>query len=337
MIHRVPRLHVVVALLGLMISVSADAQYRKTNLVTNLTKGAKHQDTQLVNAWGLAYAPGNPFWISDAGSGLSTLYDGAGVKQSLVVTIPTATGTGVGSPTGIVYNASQEFKLMNWVSAFIFVTLDGTISGWSHFAPNNALLAVNNSGSGASYTGLGITNHATGNKIYAADFNNNKVDVYDGTFKFVTSFTDHNLPAGFAPANVQDIGGQLYVAFADTTGGTGGYIDIFHEDGTFVKTLIQGAPLNQPWGMAVAPSNFGPLSNTLLVVNNINAGVINGFDLSTGAYVGTVVNKLGKPIKINQLWGIEFGGGSAANGKTNQLFFTAGPKNGVNGLFGVIQ
>ena len=321
----------------LLMSGTSPAQYRKTNLVSNLPTGAKHQDTQLQNGWGLAYAPGNPFWVSDEYSGLSTLYDGFGVKQSLVVTIPTASGTGVGSPTGIVYNGSQEFKIMNWVSAFIFVTLDGTISGWSHFSPNAALLAVNNSGSGASYTGLAITSKPSGNRIYAADFNNNKVDVYDGTFKFVTSFTDHNLPAGFAPANIQDINGQLYVAFADTAGGAGGYIDIFGEDGTLVKTLIQGAPLNQPWGMAVAPSNFGPLSNTLLVVNNLNVGVINGFDLSTGAFVGTIKNKVGKPIKINQLWGIEFGGGSAANGKTNQLFFTAGPKNGVNGLFGVIQ
>jgi len=339
--HRVFRHNLFVAsMLGLallLMSGTSLAQYRKTNLVSNLPTGAKHQDTQLQNGWGLAYGPGTPFWVSDEYSGLSTLYDGAGVKQSLVVTIPTASGTGTGSPTGIVYNGSQEFKLMNWVSAFIFVTLDGTISGWSHFSPNAALLGVNNSGSGASYTGLAITSKPSGNFIYAADFNNNKVDVYDGKFKFVTSFTDHNLPAGFAPANIQDINGKLYVAFADKAGGSGGYVDIFAEDGTFVKTLIQGAPLNQPWGMAVAPSNFGPLSNTLLVVNNLNAGVINGFDLTTGSFVGTIKTAAGKPIKINQLWGIEFGGGSPANGKTNQLFFTAGPKNGVNGLFGVIQ
>jgi uncharacterized protein (TIGR03118 family) len=326
-----------IAVTLLFVSDTSLAQYRKTNLVSNLPTGAKHQDPQLQNGWGLAYGPGNPFWISDNYSGLSTLYDGLGVKQSLTVTIPTATGTGTGSPTGIVYNGSQEFKIMNWVSAFIFVTLDGTISGWSQFSPNAALLAVNNSGSGASYTGLAITKKASGNKIYAADFNNNKVDVYDGTFKFVTSFTDHNLPAGFAPANIMDVNGKLYVAFADTAGGTGGFIDIFGEDGTFVKTLIQGAPLNQPWGMAIAPANFGPLSNTLLVANNTNTGTINGFKLSTGALVGTVKNKIGKPIKINQLWGIEFGGGTAANGKTTQLFFTAGPKNGLNGLFGVIQ
>lgn len=329
-------------LLGLMLvlaSSSALAQYKLTNLDTNLAKGAKHKnDTQLINPWGLAYGPGQPFWLSDAGSGLSTLYDGTGAKQSLVVTIPTASGTGVGSPTGIVYNGSQEFKIDNWVSAFMFATLDGTISGWSHFSPNLALIGVNNSGSGAVYTGLAVTSKPSGNRIYAADFANNKVDVYDGTFKFVTSFTDHSLPAGFAPSGIQDINGQVYVAFAATNGGPGGYVDIFGENGTFVKTLISGAPLNQPWGFAVAPSNFGPLSNTLLVSNNIDKkGTINGFNLTTGAFVGTVNNKAGKPIKIDQIWGIEFGGGSAANGKTNQLFFTAGPKNNVDGTFGVIQ
>lgn len=328
------------ALVALMLSLAsstAAAQYKISNLVTNLSKGAKHKgDTQLINPWGLAYAPGGAFWLSDAGSGLSTLYDGTGAKQSLVVTIPTASGSGTGSPTGIVYNGSSEFAIDDWVSAFLFATLDGTISGWSHFEPNNALIGYKNPG--ASYQGLAITSHASGNMLYATDFANNKVDVYDGTFKLVSSFTDHSLPAGFAPSGIQDINGQLYVTFAATNGGKGGYVDIFQENGAFVKTLISGSPLNQPWGLAVAPSNFGTLSNTLLVSNNIDkAGTINGFNLTTGAFVGTISNKLGKPIKIDQLWGIEFGGGTAANGKTNQLFFTAGPKANADGLFGVIQ
>jgi len=331
---------VLAAALGLMQSLGSSTafaqHYVKTALVKNLAP-AKHVDPQLVNPWGLVYGPGSPFWISDAGSGLSTLYDGTGVKQSLVVTVPPASGTGKGSPTGIVYNGSSEFQIMNWTSAFLFATLDGTISGWSHFAPNNALIGVNNSGSGSSYTGLAITSKASGNFLYAADFANNKVDVYNGTFKFVTSFTDKNLPVGFAPSGIQDIGGKVYVAFAATNGGAGGYIDIFQENGVFVKTLISGAPLNQPWGFAVAPANFGPLSNTLLISNNTNTGTINGFNLTTGAFVGTMVNALGKPIIINQLWGIEFGGGTTANGKTNQLFFTAGPKNNLNGVFGVIN
>jgi len=326
--------------LGLVLSLgssSAFAQhYVNATLVKN-TAPAKHVDPQMVNPWGLVYGPGSPFWVSDAGSGFSTLYDGTGVKQSLVVTVPPASGTGPGSPTGIVYNGSSEFKISNWTSAFLFDTLDGTISGWSHFDPNHALIGVNNSGSGTSYTGLAITSKPSGNLLYAADFAHNKVDVYNGTFKFVTSFTDTNLPAGFAPSGIQDIGGMVYVAFAATNGGAGGYIDIFQENGAFVKTLISGAPLNQPWGFAVAPSNFGPLSNTLLISNNTNTGTINGFNLTTGAFVGTIVNAQNKPIMINQLWGIEFGGGTPSNGKTNQLFYTAGPKNNLNGLFGVIN
>jgi len=323
-----------VGLALLVVSSAAFAQYTATTLVKNT---GKNGDKQLINPWGMAYAPGAPFWLSDAGSGLSTLYDGSGNKQGLIVTIPSASGTGLGSPTGIVYNGSSQFKIMTWTSLFLFATLDGTISGWSNFEPSTALIAVNNSSKGAVYTGLAITSHASGNMIYAADFANNKVDVYDGNFKFVKSFTDTALPAGFAPLGIQDLNGQVYVAFGAQNGGKGGYIDIFQEDGTFVKTLIKGKPLNQPWGFAVAPANFGALSNTLLISNNINAGVINGFDPNTGAFVGTIKNAAGKPIHINQIWGIEFGGGTANNGQTNQLFYTAGPKNNLNGLFGVIE
>jgi|CZLA01.1.fsa_nt_gi uncharacterized protein (TIGR03118 family) len=308
--------------------------YSATTLVKNT---GKKGDKQLINPWGLVYGPSAPFWLSDQGSGLSTLYDGNGVKQSLVVTVPAASGTGMGSPTGIVYNGSSEFQIDNWTSAFLFSTLDGTISGWSHFDPNNALIGVNNSAKGAVYTGLAITSKASGNFLYAADVANNKVDVYDGKFKFVKSFTDTSLPAGFAPSGIQDINGQVYVAFAATNGGSGGYIDIFNEDGTFVKTLIHGKPLNQPWGFAVAPANFGVLSSTLLISNNTNSGTINGFNPSTGAFVGTVKNSAGKPLHFNQIWGIEFGGGTAANGNTNQLFYTAGPNNNLNGVFGVIN
>ncbi|MGB9489339.1 MAG: TIGR03118 family protein [Terriglobales bacterium] len=329
-----PRNLLTLALALTLISTVASAQYTSTALVKNT---GKKPDKQLINPWGLAYGPGQAFWLSDAGSGLSTLYTGTGVKQSLVVTIPSASGKALGSPTGIVYNGSSEFQIDSWTSAFLFATLDGTISGWSDFDPNNALIGVNNSASGAMYTGLAITSHASGNMIYAADFAKNKVDVYDGTFKLVTSFTDTSLPAGFAPFGIQDIGGKVYVAFAAQNGKAGGYIDIFDENGTFVKTLIKGTPLNQPWGFAVAPKNFGPLSNTLLISNNTNTGTINGFNPTTGAFVGTIENSAGKPIHINQLWGIEFGGGSANNGNTNQLFYTAGPDNNLDGIFGVIN
>jgi uncharacterized protein (TIGR03118 family) len=324
--------------LTLVFASTAMAQYQVLSLDSNQAGKAKHTDPLLVNAWGLAYGKGGAFWISDEGTGWSTLYDGQGNPQKLQVVVPSASGTGSGSPTGIVNNASTEFAVEGWPSIFLFATLDGTIQGWAPQSnPTESIIAVNNSGSNASYTGLAITSKSSGNMIYAADINNNKVDVYDGSFNFVTSFTDSSLPAGFAPFGIQDINGKVFVTFASVSGGTGGYVDIFSENGTFLKRLISGSPLNQPWGIALAPSNFGPLSNTLLISNNINvSGTINGFNPKTGAFVGTVNNTSGKAIEIDQLWGIEFGGGSTANGKTNQLFFTAGPNNNVNGLFGLI-
>jgi uncharacterized protein (TIGR03118 family) len=327
---------VAMALVLLFASSTALAQYKLTKLTSNQSGMAKHTDALLQNAWGLAYAPGNAFWVSDEWNGWSTLYDGAGVPQSLQVIVPSATGTGPGSPTGLVYNGSIEFKIETWTSLFLFATLDGTIQGWSHFEPSQSLIAVNNSANKVSYTGLAITSKSQGNFVYAADTANNKVDVYDGSFNFVKSFTDSTIPKGFVVSGIQDINGQIYATYVDAAGGSGGYIDIFKEDGTFVKRFAHGKPLNQPWGFAVAPKNFGPLSGTLLISNNTNTGTINGFNLKTGKFVGTIMNSANKPIKINQLWAIEFGGGSAANGKKNQLYFTSGPQNGLNGLFGVI-
>lgn len=321
----------------MMVSNVALAQYQLTKLTSNQVGGAAHVDPLMVNAWGLAYGPGGPFWLSDQGSGWSTLYNGRGVAKSLQVVVPSASGAGPGSPTGIVFNGSSDFQIQGWSTFFLFATLDGTISGWSpQTNPNTAIIEVNNSATGAVYTGLAVTNKASGNSLYAADVANNKVDVYDGSFNFVKSFTDATLPPNFTPFGIQDIGGFVYVAFADATGGPGGAIDIFQEDGTFVRQLASGKPLNQPWGFAVAPKNFGKLSNTLLVSNNTNNGTINGFNLVTGQFVGTVRDANGRDIMIDQLWGIEFGGGTANNGRTNQLYFTAGPHHNLTGLFGVI-
>jgi uncharacterized protein (TIGR03118 family) len=308
--------------------------YSASYLTSNLTGKAKHQDTLLANSWGLAYGPGAPFWVSDEASGWSTLYDGTGTPQSLQVTIPPSTGTGKGTPTGIVYNGSSEFQIDSWTSVFLFATLDGTISGWSHFEPNMALIGVKESG--AVYTGLAITSKTSGNILYAADTANNKVDMFNGTFSLVGSFTDPAMTAGYAVFGVQDIAGRVYVSYAKTSGAAGGFVSVFQEDGTFIKRFIRGAPLNQPWGMAIAPATFGPLSGTFLVSNNTAGGTINGFNAKTGALVGTIKNMAGNPIRIQGLWGIEFGGGSTANGKTNQLFFTAGPSD-TNGIFGVIN
>jgi uncharacterized protein (TIGR03118 family) len=325
-------------LLLIAFSGSAKGQsYKVVNLDSNVSGMAKFTDPLLVNGWGIAYQPGNPFWVSDEGTGWSTLYNGAGMHQSLEVVVPSAKGLGRGSPTGIVYNGSSEFPVQGWASTFLFATLDGTISGWTTQAnPTKAIIAVNNNTSGAVYTGLAITSHASGNFLYAADNANNKVDVYDGTFSFVMSFTDTNL-TGMAPFGIQDIGGLVYVAFAPTSGAAGGAIDIFDENGTFVKTLVKANHLNQPWGMTMAPSNFGPLSSTLLVSNNTNKGNITAYNPTSGAYVGIMKDSAGKTLKIDQIWGIEFGGGTSANGKTNQLYFAAGPDNNLDGTFGKIE
>jgi uncharacterized protein (TIGR03118 family) len=324
------------ACFGLVLGLSSAAlaqSYTLSNLVSNQTGKAKHTDALLKNPWGLAYAPGAPFWISDEASGWSTLYDGTGTPQALKVIVPPATGTGAGTPTGIVYNGSSEFKILNWTSLFLFATLDGTISGWSTFDPSTALVGV--SSPGAVYTGLAITSKTSGNLLFAADAANNKVDVYNGTFSLVNSFTDATIPAGFAPFGIQDIGGNVYVTYASQTGAAGGYVDIFTEAGTLVKRFASGKPLNQPWGIAVAPSNFGTLSSTVLISNNTSTGNINGFNATTGRFVGAIKNAAGKAIQINGLWGIEFGGGTTSNGATNALYFTAGPSD-TNGYFGVI-
>jgi uncharacterized protein (TIGR03118 family) len=334
--RRTTALTICLGLLMLFVPNVVHAQYQVTNLVSNQAKTARVTDPLLVNAWGLAHGPGGPYWISDENSGWSTLYSSSGSKVPLNVLIPSA-GDGPGSPTGIAFNnpGDGEFQVQGWSSVFLFATLDGTISGWAPQSnPNAAIIAVTTPG--AVYTGLAITSNPTGNFLFAADNANNKVDIYDGNFHLVKSFTDTSLPAGFAPFGIQDFGGLVYVAFAATSGAAGGYIDIYAEDGTLLKQLANGAPLNQPWGFAVAPKNFGPFSNTLLVSNNTNAGTINAFNAITGQFVGTLKDTNNEVIRINQLWGIKFGDGTGSNGAVNQLFFTAGPDNNLAGLFGVI-
>jgi uncharacterized protein (TIGR03118 family) len=322
--------------LGLLFTSGvASAQYKVTNLVSNQEKTAKFVDPLVVNAWGLTYLPGSPFWVNDNGSGWSTLYDASGAKVALNVSIPTAGGDGPGTPTGIVANPSADFKIKGSPALFIFATLDGTISGWNPAVnPNTAVIAVPSTG--ASYTGLAISSKASGNVLLAADNANNKVDIFDTNFHLVKSVTDSTVPAGFAAYGIQDFGGLVYVTFAGPGSTVGGVVDIFAEDGTLLKQLASGAPLNQPWGLAIAPKNFGPLSNALLVSNNTPTGTINAFNSVTGQFIGTMKDVTGANIHINQIWGIKFGGGTNADGATNHLFFTAGPDNYATGLFGEI-
>lgn len=321
-------------------SSAAFAQYTETILVadsTNTAVTANQPDGFLINAWGLVHAPGSPWWVADNASGWSTLYTNTGFKVPLNVVIPAAVQGNTGSPTGIVFNNTNDFMNGGSPAVFIFAALDGTISAWPGPDFKHAQLRVNKSILGASYTALAITNNPSHNRLFAADTANNKVDIFDGHFEPMGFFTDRTVPKGFTVFGIRDLGGLLYVSFVDAAGGSGGVIDIFTEEGRLVKRLTQGGPLNQPWGFAIAPSGFGPLSNTLLISNNVNlTGTINAFNAVTGEFVGTVSDAMGNPINIDQLWAIDFGDGQGANGPATELFFTAGPNNNAAGIFGSI-
>jgi uncharacterized protein (TIGR03118 family) len=335
----------VVACLGLALfalSTPSQAQYRLKNLVSNqIDEHAPNTDPLLVNAWGLARGNSatSPWWVSDNLSGWASVYTATGAVQTLKVLIPTAGNgpsspkglNGPGTPTGIVFNpATTDFPIQGVPANFIFATLDGTISAWAFGVnKNQAIIAVDNSAKKAMYTGLAVTNYPSGNFLYAADNTNNVIDMYDSNFNFVKSFGDARIPSTFSVFGIQDINGLVYVAYAIPNVGAGGFIDVFHEDGTHPKILVRGLPLNQAWGMTLAPSNFGPLSNTLLVSNNSTDGTINGFNPKTGEFVGTIRNRHGKPIIFNNTWAIVFGGGNSVNGALNELFVTVGPGNGA--------
>ena len=319
--------------------------FGQTNLVSDLSGVARFMDSDLVNPWGIAFSPTSPIWVSDNHTGLATIYTGAGVKQQgLVVTIP-APGGGVGAPTGQIFNGGSGFN----ADRFLFATEDGTIAGWRGALGTTAELAVDRSGFSAVYKGLALATSGSNSYLYATDFHNGAVDVFDSTFTKVTlggSFTDPTLPVGYAPFGIQAVGSQLYVTFAlqdaakhDDVHCPGcGFVDVFNTDGTFVKRLASMGSLNSPWGMALAPGNFGKFSGELLV-GNFGDGTINAFDPSTGAMIGTVDGTNGMPLVNEGLWGLAFGNG--ANGTSvNTLYFTAGIPGPDNiedhGLFGAI-
>jgi uncharacterized protein (TIGR03118 family) len=243
----------------------------------------------------------------------------------------------VGQPTGIVFNGSTEFPVNGSPAIFIFDTLDGTISAWSPVADvKSAIVIADNSASGASYTALAITSKPSGNSLFAVDNANNQIDIYDGTFTWKGTFaTDPGVPAGMAAFGIQDINGVVFVAWAPTNEGPGGYINMYKEDGTLIGPFTQDKHLNQPWGFAVAPPNFGRLKNALLISNNNDHGTIVAYD-ALGRFVGYLRDEFDRPIVIDQLWAIGFGGGNTSNGATNALYFTAGPANNLAGTFGVI-
>jgi uncharacterized protein (TIGR03118 family) len=317
--------------------------FTTTALVTDQSSGAAHTDTHLVNAWGIAFNPTAFVWVANNGTATSTLYDGNGVPQTLVVAVP----AGV---TGIVYNGSTDFKVtqngVTGASPFIFAGETGTVSGWSPGVNRtNAVTAVDTGGN-AVYKGLAIAAHAGANFLYAADFHNNRIDVYDANWQKATlpgAFTDPNLPAGYGPFGIQAIGDRIYVAYAqrETSGndevkGAGlGVVDVYDTGGAFMHRLAAGGALNAPWGLAMAPTNFGDFSNALLV-GNFGDGKINAYNPSTGAFIGTLSKADRTPIVIDGLWGIAFGNG-VQNQPTNTLFYTAGPSDEAHGIYGRID
>lgn len=342
------------------------ADFVQTNLISDVPGLAQITNINSVNAWGLIASSTSPFWVANQGSGTSTLYSASTPRTKvvpLVVSIPANPADNPtpahGSPTGIVFNTSGTgFNVTEngktGSSIFLFATTDGTISGWSPKVDGTHAL-IGGTKSGAVYTGLAIGTDSKGDTLlYAADFADNTVDVFDQNFTLVTTlpgkFTDPNLPSGYRVFNIQNINGNLYVEYSpfDTaTGGVlpgqgNGVVDVYSTDGKLQQRLITGGVLDDPWGVAMAPANFGAFSNDLLV-GNFGSGNINAFNATTGKFVGELTTSSGQPFDVEHLWALQFGNGAAA-GPSNTLFFTAGLTSHFgagtgtpHGLFGSIQ
>jgi uncharacterized protein (TIGR03118 family) len=317
------------------------------NLVSDGSVPADHVDPNLVNGWGITRGPTTPWWVSDNGTDKSTLYRGDGSIVPLVVTVR-------GGPTGTVFNSSTNstsFVLRGVGPArFLFATEAGVIRGWNPAVQaTEAVVAADRTREGAIYKGLAIGSTSDGDRLYAADFHNGRVDVFNGSFQIVLrpgAFKDPNLPTGYAPFGIQNIGGLIYVAYAkqdadrkDEVAGAGfGFVDVYDANGTLLRRAVSGGALNAPWGLAVAPAGFGEFAGDLLV-GNFGNGWINAYRITaSGQYQfhAALRNTSGQPIVIDGLWGIGFGNDSAA-GPSTSLFFAAGPDDEAHGLFGVIH
>lgn len=332
--------------------------YLATALVSDEAGVALVQDANLVNAWGIALgATGGNFWVSNAETGTTSLFHGDvnGSPFEATAALPFVNLPG-GAPTGQVFNPVATDFIVNdglghtGSAAFIFASESGQIFGWSPGVPppppsTTAQVAFTAS-DGAIYKGITIANNGTGNFLYATDFHNDKIDVFTNAFVKTTvagNFSDPRIPAGFAPFNITNINGKLYVTFAqqdearedDVTGPHLGFVDVFDTNGNLLKRLVSRGPLNAPWGMALAPSNFGRFSNSLLI-GNFGDGHINAFNPNNGAFKGTLGDGNGHAIEIEGLWGLVFGNGVTAGDK-NALYFSAGPDDEEHGLFGSIK
>jgi uncharacterized protein (TIGR03118 family) len=345
------------AFVVLLPASSMAQQYKEKDLVSpTLKEGNNPPDVNLKNPWGIARGTGGPWWVSDNATGFATLYDGSGVKQVLTVKIPSASVLTVGSPTGIVFNGSSDFAVTTGNPAiFIFASFDGTISAWNfNVDPNNAQTKV--PGSAASIlTGATIAQIGNDRFLYVADLKKGEITVYDTNFQTVElsedAFHNANVPPGFAPFNVQNIGNNLYVTYAMQNktksfvvfGAGLGYVDVFTPKGRFLMQLEHTDLLNAPWGLTLAPSDFGTFSHRV-IVGQFGSGNILAFDVVTGKFEGELMDPNNPPGAINiggpgALWALAFGDGELSSdpaGPANELFFSAGPNFPNGGLFGTL-
>jgi uncharacterized protein (TIGR03118 family) len=313
--------------------------YVQHNLVSDGTIAADHTDGQLVNAWGLTSLPGSPWWVADNETSVSTLYGADGTKRALVVSVPN-------NPTGAVSNTSSDFVVGSGPALFLFSTEEGKVLAWNMSVGTTAQVVADKSGDGAIFKGLAIA----GDRLYATDFHNAKVDVFDGSFGDVNTpgaFEDPGIPAGFAPFGIQNVDGTIFVTYAkqdadaeDDVAGQGlGFVDAFDTAGTLLGRVATRGQLNSPWGIAMAPASFGRFGGDLLV-GNFGDGQINAFALGpNGSFEprGQLRDESGGVLTIDGLWALQFGKGAANNGPTDTLFFTAGPDGESHGLFGTIR
>lgn len=349
-----------IALACAMNAYADPGNYVQHNLVSDGFVAADNTDLNLVNAWGIAFGPTSPVWVADNGSGLSTLYGGDGVPKSLVVQIPTPTDPVGGTPTGIVFNGSATSFVVSGTDAsgaavsgpshFMFATEDGVIAGWT--GGTQAFVGVDNSTTtGAIYKGLALlalNADGSGQQLYATDFHNARIDVFDSSFTPVTTlpsgaFTDPTLPAGYAPFGIQAIGGNIFVTYAKQVAGSNdeahgqglGFVDVYDANGGFLSRVAQHGQLNAPWGIAQAPAGFGKFSNSLLV-GNFGDGSITAYDMKNFTPQGQLHDQNGHVLKIDGLWGIAFGNDNQGQPSTT-LFFAAGPDDEQHGLYGRID
>jgi len=337
------------------------SRFRQVNLVSDVPGAAALTDPDLVNAWGLAAsagtdkAPGSPLWVSDNGADKTTLY--AGASRTSVTKVGLVVSVRSGAPTGQVFNTDQGgFEVHDAAHSgpaiFIFASENGGIDGWNPGVgitgnpPSTVTETPVRNGANAVYKGLAIAQASDGHTyLYAANFRSGRVEAYDSTFTPVQLpgglFVDPRIPAGYAPFNVQELAGKLYVTYAkqdatlhdDLAGPGHGFVDVFTNDGALIRRLVTRGALNSPWGLALAPAGFGRLGGALLV-GNFGNGHINAYNPATGARLGQLRRSDGRPIIIDGLWGLRFGNGNAA--KTHELLFSAGPNHESHGLLGKI-